>query len=293
MTQAAPNSSPLTIRRATPADAAVCGPICYEAFRDIAQRHGFPPDIATPAEAEQMLAFMFSTPGFFSIVAEQSGEIVGSNCMFEADTIASIGPVTVAPSAQNSSVGRRLMQAVLDRAASNKQRGIRLVQSAYHPRSLSLYAKLGFVVRETLAVLHGDPPSFSLPSAHVRPATPSDAAACNQLCREVHGHDRQHELSGVFHHRAALIVEREGRITAYTTGIGFLGHSIAKSNDDLKLLIAATPQFSGPGFLVPMRNAELLRWCLDQHLQIKFVATLMSIGLYNEPQGAWLPSIAY
>jgi hypothetical protein len=37
----------------------------------------------------------------------------------------------------------------------------------------------------------------------------------------------------------------------------------------------------------------LLRWCLERGLRIVQQSTLMTIGLYNEPAGAWLPSIAY
>ena len=66
-----------------------------------------------------------------------------------------------------------------------------------------------------------------------------------------------------------------------------------ETNEDLKALIGAAPAFGGPGFLVPTRNGDLLRWCLEQGLRITQTMTLMSVGLYNEPQGAWLPSIAY
>jgi hypothetical protein len=49
----------------------------------------------------------------------------------------------------------------------------------------------------------------------------------------------------------------------------------------------------GLGILVPSRNTELLGWCLANGLTIVQQSTLMTTGLYNEPTGAWLPSIAY
>jgi hypothetical protein len=49
----------------------------------------------------------------------------------------------------------------------------------------------------------------------------------------------------------------------------------------------------GLGILVPSRNGELLRWCLGHGLRIVQQSTLMTIGLYTEPAGAWLPSIVY
>jgi hypothetical protein len=62
---------------------------------------------------------------------------------------------------------------------------------------------------------------------------------------------------------------------------------------DLKALIGAAPGFPGPGFLLPTRNSEMLRWCLERGLRIVQQMTLMSLGLYNEAQGAFMPSVIY
>ena len=91
----------------------------------------------------------------------------------------------------------------------------------------------------------------------------------------------------------AMVVEHNGRITGYTTGVGFFGHSVGETNNDLKALIAAADGFPGPGFLLPTRNGELLRWCFEKGLRIVQPLTLMSRGLYQEPRGAFLPSILY
>ena len=48
----------------------------------------------------------------------------------------------------------------------------------------------------------------------------------------------------------------------------FFGHAVGESNDDLKALIGAANEFPGPGFMLPTRNSELLRWCLDKGLRI-------------------------
>ena len=58
-------------------------------------------------------------------------------------------------------------------------------------------------------------------------------------------------------------------------------------------LIGAAPEFGGPGFLLPTRNHEVFKWCLEAGLKLVFQRTLMTIGLYNEPAGVWLPSIVY
>jgi hypothetical protein len=91
----------------------------------------------------------------------------------------------------------------------------------------------------------------------------------------------------------ASVVERDGRITGYATPIAFFGHAVGETNDDLKALIAAAPSFPGPGLLVPTRNGALMRWCLAEGLRITQTLTLMTNGLYNEPSGAWLPSVLY
>jgi hypothetical protein len=75
--------------------------------------------------------------------------------------------------------------------------------------------------------------------------------------------------------------------------MGFFGHAIGETNEELKALIGAAPEFLGPGFLLPTRNAELFRWCLEHGLRVVQPMTLMSIGLYNEPAGAFLASVLY
>jgi hypothetical protein len=91
----------------------------------------------------------------------------------------------------------------------------------------------------------------------------------------------------------ARLVEHDGRITGYTTGIGFFGHTVGESNEEIKALIGTADQIEGPGFLLPTRNSELLRWCLAKGLRIVQPMTLMSRGLYQEPRGAFFPSILF
>src|SRR6267154_110073 len=124
----------LNIRRAAPEDAAVCGPICYQAFYDINTAHNFPADIPSPEAATELLSMMFSHPGFYCVLAESGGRIIGCNCLDERSPIAGIGPITVDPEAQNLGVGRKLMQVVMDRARERHPAGMRLVQAAYHNR---------------------------------------------------------------------------------------------------------------------------------------------------------------
>ncbi len=285
--------SALVVRRATPNDAEACGHICYTAFYNINANHGFPPDLPEPGAAIGLLSRVFAHPGFYCVVAEQDGRIAGSNCLDERSAIAGIGPITVDPATQNAGVGRALMRAVMDRVHDRGNPGVRLVQAAFHNRSLSLYTKLGFDPREPLSCMQGPALNATIEGCQVRPARESDLEACNQVCRQVHGHDRGGELADAIREGSARVVERGGRITGYTSALAFFGHSVGETNLDLQALIAAADSFGGPGILVPTRNAVLLRWCLESGLRVTQPMTLMSIGLYNEPNGAWLPSILF
>ena len=283
----------IRLRPGTPADAEACGQICYAAFHGIATRHGFPPDFASPEVGCGVASMLLSHPGFYSVVAEREGRVVGSNFLDERSPIAGVGPITIDPAAQDTGVGRRLMLEVLRRADERGFPGVRLVQAAYHNRSLSLYARLGFEVREPLANLQGRPPGLQFPGYTVRNAAPEDLEPCSALCFQVHGHHRAGELRDSIEHGGALVVEHDGRICGYTAGLGFLAHTVALTNTGLKALISAAPEYSGPGFLLPMRNAELFRWCLENGLKVVQTLNLMSRGLYNEPKGAWLPSVGF
>jgi predicted N-acetyltransferase YhbS len=283
----------VVVRAATPDDTAVCGRICYEAFSNISSAHGFPCDLPGAEAAVAVLSMMFAHPGFSCVVAEAGGRIVGSNCLDERSVIAGIGPITIDPGIQNLGTGRMLMQAVLDRASQRGAVGVRLVQAAYHNRSLSLYSRLGFDIREPLSCLQGRTVERSITGCLIRPAEPADLAACNALARQVHGFDRETELAEAIQHQTAIVVERGGRITGYATALAFWGHATTETNLDLQALIASAESFGGPGILVPSRNNEVLRWCLANGLRVVQPMTLMSVGMYHEPAGAWMPSISF
>ena len=283
----------VSLRAGRPDDAERCGYICYEAFKTISEHHNFPQDFPSPEPAIGLLSMLLSRPDVYSVVAEIDGKPVGSNFMWEHGLIAGIGPITVDPKVQNSTVGKRLMQDVLRHAEERRFASVRLVQAAYHNRSLSLYTKLGFDTREPLSLMNGPALNLKMSSQVVRPASEKDREACNALCFRVHGHDRDIELRDAISQETASVVEQDGRITGYTIGISFLGHAVAESNEDLKALIGAATEFQGPGFLLPTRNSEVFRWCLEQGLRVVQPMTLMSKGLYNEPRGAFLPSVIY
>lgn len=283
----------LQLRSGQPTDGKACGRICYDAFTAIAAAHGFPPDWPSVEFAQAVVTSMLGREDVHSVVAELDGRIVGSNFLHDTGAVAGIGPITVDPAVQDGAVGRRMMEDALEWARQRQYAGVRLVQAAYHCRSMSLYAKLGFEVREPLACMQGPALGVTVPGCQVRPAAAADLDAGCALSARVHGHERRAELREAIKQGTASVVERAGQLTGYATAVAFWGHSVAATTNDLQALIGAAPAFLGAGFLVPTRNAALFRWCLSHGLRVTQPLTLMTLGLYNEPAGAFLPSILF
>lgn len=283
----------VTLRPGRPMDAMACGRICYEAFGAISGRHNFASDFPSVDIATNLMTMLLSHPRFFSVIAEVGGEVVGSNFLDERSPVAGLGPITVEPKAQNLGIGRRLMQAALDRARDRGFPGVRLLQASYHSRSLALYATLGFQPREAIACMQGPAIGISPAGYQVRRAGEIDLEACNRVCTFVHGHDRGGEVLDAIKLGTATVVEHEARVTGYATDLAFFAHAVGETNRDLMALIGTASAFGGPGILVPLRNSALFQWCLGHGLRVVQVMTLMTTGLYNEPAGAYLPSVLY
>jgi len=281
------------LRTVRPDDLDALARVSHRAFSDVAERHGSPPDFDSVESARAAFASFLTHPLTYGVALEKGGRVVGSAFVHDRSPVAAVGPVTVDPDAQDVGVGRSMMEAVLEWARRGEFPSIRLVQSAYHVRSLALYAGLGFDAREPLCCPQGQAVAEVVPGCRIRRATPGDVAACNVLCRRVHGFDRGFELARGVERGAAMVVERGGRVTGYASEVAFWGHAAADANQDLTALIGAAPAFGGPGFLMPTRNTELLRWCLARGLRIVQPMTLMSVGWYQEPGAPYLPSVGF
>lgn len=289
----------LRLRPGVIGDAKEVGKIIFDAFTGIADRHNFPREIPTVDIGVNVASYFLSNPGFYSVVAEETGgntnRVIGSNFLDErSNIVAGVGPISIDPKFQDKGLGRQLMSDVMERARSKNYPAIRLLQAAYHNRSLVLYTRLGFDVREPVSTMQGKPISKVVSGRSVRVATESDLEACNAICKAIHGHDRNGELRDSIKQGIAKVVLHGDKITGYTSGLTYFNHSVGLTNDDLKALIAsATDCYGGPGILIPSRNADLLRWCLDNGLRLVHQLNLMTVGLYSKPAGSYMPSILY
>jgi hypothetical protein len=187
------------------------------------------------------------------------------------------------------------MEASLTEARKRSYDQVRLVQSPSHLRSFVLYTKCGFILREPLFLIRGNPvPSIVGKKHDVRAAGSEDISACNEICISVHGFSREIELRQAIDQQVASVnIDNTGNITGYAAGIGWLGHAVAKTNEVLKALVANASAIIGPGFFVPGRNSDLLRWLLDAGFRMVWPANLMTVGNYQHPTAPFLPSIAY
>ena len=200
------------LRPIAPADADACGQIIYKAFCGIADRHLFPHDFQSAEQTAGFAQMLINNPSVYGVAAEKDGRFVGSNFLWEQNEIAGVGPITVDPNEQTGGVGRFLMQDVIERGRD--ARGIRLVQDAFNSASMSLYASLGFDVVEPLVLIEGAVSGDAPSAVEVRPIAEEDYAACDELCRRVHGFSRVEELRAFAQVMPAFVAVRDNRVTA-------------------------------------------------------------------------------
>jgi predicted N-acetyltransferase YhbS len=294
----------VTIRPIKQSDAEACGKIGYLAHNTISSAHGYPSEQPTEEFGIDLVKRLVGNPNSWGFLAEEKqGGILGSIFIhkFSPSPVAVIGPLTVHPSAESGGMGKLLMDAAINKANEQNLERIRLVQSPSHIRSFVLYTKCGFILREPLFLMQGSNRvesnrSISIPTGSViRPVKyQNDISECNNLCKKTHGFTREMELRQAKSQGVATLIERDDIITGYAAGIGIFGHAVAKSNEDLLALITnASTSTIGPGFFVPARNYELIKWLLENGFRIGWPANLMTIGPYQEPLTPFLPSLAY
>jgi GNAT superfamily N-acetyltransferase len=214
-------------RRAVVADAEVCGGIIYDAFKDIADRHGFPPTFSSIEVGTRVAKLFIGLPAIHSLIAESDGRTVGAIFLDEGDPIRGVAIVAVQPSFQRRGIGRALMEAALERARSAA--GVRLVQEAYNAPSMGLYASLGFEVKEPLVRIVGRPrrmprtgrASFSFPAGVI---VPSRGCRPSMMKRSIGPRQSSVELSV---RRWSTRVESSSPDTSTTRKAGGPGRTLA------------------------------------------------------------------
>lgn len=277
-----------------PRHAGELGRICYEAFKDIADRHGFPPDFPSVQVARSVIGMLIERPDFYGVAALADGELAGSNYLSFSDPVAGLGPITVDCAFQGRDIGRALMQNVIDYARRNAIQRVRLLQDAYNTASISLYSSLGFEVKHATAFMRMSP--AAKPDASVRPVQESDLPALDALCQRNYKASRRNELaSAVQGGLSPFTRQRDGRLTGYLIP-GIFGHGVAESVDDAVTIAAQSARLMPPDRMVcfsPLDDRALFAAFLKAGFRTIKILNLMAMGPYEEPASVWMPSILY
>jgi len=268
--------------------------ICYEAFGELHERHGVPRDFHSLEFAQTVIGLFVSRPEIYSVAAQVDGELAGSNYLSLLDETSGIGPISVDRTQQGKGVGRALMQAVMDEAERRGIRQVRLVQEAVNTTSAPLYAKLGFAVREPLALMTLAPAVESNPT--VRSFRPEDLPVLDDLCRRYYRVSRLNELKFWTSLGMPLFVlERQDRMRGYFLP-GKLGHAVAETTADALALLGEAGRHvpvEQALALCPMTHSELYHGALHAGHRVAKVLTLMTRGAFAPPAGAWTASYLY
>ncbi len=297
----------VTLASVLPEQSPEVGELVYEAFRDIAERHGFEPGFPSPEFAGLVVRLLSQTEGYASYLLVEDGRPLACNFGDERDDALGVGPVAVAVDQQGRGYGRRVMEALLESADRDGFASVRLIQAAYNVQSFSLYHKLGFEVKDLLAILRGRPPEDEDPTDPVRAYAPDDLDALDALHREVLGVGRRHDIEFMANMTPPVVVERDGRVAGYLTRFpgdeAYLTNGVARDERALRDLIIGTAR-AVPGVMhafIPTSSAETLRWAMERGgadvagggFELRELASYMVRGEYRQPMGAWVPSPFY
>ncbi len=284
----------LRLARAEPQHVGEIARVCFEAFKEIDDRHGFPRGFPTLDSALKVVGMMVEREDFYGVVALIDNKPVGSNFMSVMDQVAGIGPITIDPAYQGKNVGRALMEDVINYAHHNGINRIRLVQASDNVTSLSLFASLGFDVKETIVRMQAVP-AANLDDS-VRPIRGPDLTEIEALSKHIYKVSRRNEVAAVSSYGfSAFLRERDGRMVGYFIP-GLFGHGMAETIEDALVLIGESARQLQPEavhFFCPLREANFYRSALKAGCKTLRVANLMAMGPYEPPNRAWMPSVLY
>jgi len=270
------------------------GRICYEAFKDIADRHGFTPDFPSVQYARRVIGMVVERKDFYGVAAIVNGELAGSNYISFTDPVAGVGPITVDCAFQGRDLGRALMQDVIDYARRNNIARVRLLQDAFNTASISLYASLGFDVKHAVAEILLN--AAVRADATVRPVQEGDIEALDALCQKNYKTSRKNELAAAVRSGLSPVLrERGGKFSGYLIP-GIFGHGVAETPDDAVALATQAARLiphERARSLCPLDDGPLFRAFLKAGCRTVKMMNLMALGPYEEPDSVWMPSILY
>ena len=270
------------------------GRICYEAFKDIHDRHGFATDFPSVAFTRMVLGGLVRREDCYVVVATENGQPVGSSGLLTSDEVGGVGPVSVEVPAQGRGIGRAIVRDLLAHAQRTGIEMVRLMQDSFNTGSLSLYASLGFDTKEPLAMMQ--PAPVPCRDGSVRPVMESDLSAIEELSRRIYKVSRRNEVASLMQPPfRPLLRERDGRVAGYFI-IGFPGHGVAETEEDALALVGEAASGVPAEFarcFCPLTEGELYRKLLAAGGRTVKLMNLMALGPYEPPEGVWMPSVGF
>lgn len=291
-------SPPLTARALEARDIERAGHVLVTAFNQVFQEHGFVSPFPSLESGRQLVAtYLSQAETFGTVVEDDRGQLTAIAFAHVRGKTAGIGPVAVAPHVQGRRVGRVLMEALM--AGAPGVDSFRLTQDAFNNVSFSLYARLGFVVRDVALALERAPASPpSTPAEGIRRITSADIAAAIELDAQLTGVRRPVDFVTLMEAGDGLLLEEHGRLTGYLLRRIYVGHMMigpaaAATDADLYRLIAgalaANPTFSA-GLRFLASRPDLLNRLFADGFRVAHLGTFMVRGPWAAPTGATIPA---
>lgn len=292
--------SDVRVRDFEPDDLGPLGDVVYEAFRGVAEAHGFRPAFGSPDQARLLLNTFHATELATMVTAVDASGVAGSASMNIRGEAAGIGPVAVGPNAQAGGIGRAMMVELLRRADAEGVRSVCLTQATYNVVSFSLYSKLGFVVRDMHVHVEGRIDAPEVDTTGVREMRAGDVAAASALDARLTGFRREPDFALLRSIGPGWVLERDGVLRGYLltldAGHIHLGPAGAEDDEALMALIAAAAR-ALPGATLGanavVSQPRLLRWLLECGLQVADIGSYMVRGDYTPPKGRHLRGLGF
>lgn len=289
---------PLQIIQAQPEHIEGLAQSCVAAFNEFNDQHLLPQ--GTPSDAASarvMYGDLLKSDRAHVIAALQDGDVVGSAWLRLEDDVAAFEDVNTSPAKQGNGIARAIMTSGLEAAKRLGYERIRLTQSAHNSAALSLYASLGFDVKETFAEMKATPGQRpdAKSASFVRPMTEDDLPAVEQLSKRLYKLNRRGDVAAALAKGGpGLVAIRGGVLAGYLTLSGNAHGSSENEEDGLTLISEAARLYPGKAvFCCPLSFHSLYRKALLGGYKTLEVHNLMAYGPYERPDGVWMPSSTY
>jgi predicted N-acetyltransferase YhbS len=233
------------VRGFEPSDVEGAAYVMFEAFETFNKQRGLPPPFtlgeATSIVGGQSLCTYLSV---LVAISTSDDSVIGICTIDHRDTVASIGPVAVAPRWSDKKVGQAILRFAIEvDEAKHGVRSIMLQQDTSNLKSFCMYVKLGFAPVETCLYLTGlADPVLSLPEEYaLRRLHKDDAESCDLLFSTLFpGVSRLAQLTNSIEEASTAFCVTEtmgGPIVAYTSGMDQFGHIVARDRGSFKALL--------------------------------------------------------